>query len=152
MILLTFSRPFSANLKMNITSPQDTSETAYKDSLLYSKFQDSNEMLSSNTITGIILVISSIATALPTVTVNPLENDCSSYPSYNPTTKTAGPWEVIADSTNTSFDGFNVSAETFTNNGIDQFGFVRRKTSKHSQLKMMLTCDVGHCAQNCRPL
>ena len=62
--------------------------------------------------------------AFQELSIKGLPNRCSSYPSYNATSETAGPWKIIADSTASTFDGFNVSAAIFTNNGVDRFGFV----------------------------
>ncbi|KAF1949011.1 hypothetical protein CC80DRAFT_281604 [Byssothecium circinans] len=74
-------------------------------------------------VAGLTLTFS-LVLALQEVSVQPLPNKCSSFPSYNNSTGIAGPWKVVADSTGSAFDGFNVSAETFTNNGVDRFGFI----------------------------
>ncbi|KAF1994195.1 hypothetical protein P154DRAFT_582025 [Amniculicola lignicola CBS 123094] len=58
------------------------------------------------------------------VTIAPLPRSCSSYPGYNNATGIAGPWAVVADSTGSDFDGKRAGAETFTNNGMDRFGFI----------------------------
>lgn len=73
---------------------------------------------------GFILGLAPIINAVPNVTAVPLLIDCSPYPAYNPATSQAGPFTVIADSTGSSIDGLSVSAESFTNNGVDRYGFV----------------------------
>lgn len=62
--------------------------------------------------------------ALPEVKIIPLPSACSSYPGYNSTTDIAGPWSALADSTNSSIDNLPASAASFTNDGVDRFGFV----------------------------
>ncbi|KAF2267200.1 hypothetical protein CC78DRAFT_92692 [Lojkania enalia] len=62
--------------------------------------------------------------AVPDVSVTPLATDCSAYPNYDASTGEAGPFIVVADSTGSTFDGNKVSAEVFTNDGVDRFGFI----------------------------
>lgn len=58
--------------------------------------------------------------------VTPLPNGCASYPGYNNATNEAGPWSAVADSKNSTIDGFKISVESYTNDGVDRFGFVSR--------------------------
>lgn len=65
--------------------------------------------------------------ALPAnaLTVTKLDSDCSTYPDYNKDTAIAGPWTVVSEGTgNSILEGVKVSAETFTEDGINRFGFV----------------------------
>ncbi|KAH7135165.1 hypothetical protein B0J11DRAFT_154224 [Dendryphion nanum] len=59
------------------------------------------------------------------LTVVKLDSDCSTYPNFNNATSIAGPWTVLSEGTgNTNLDRVEVSAETFTEDGINRFGFI----------------------------
>lgn len=81
--------------------------------------------------TASVLLGAALSFTLPALAISnlkaiPLSADCSSYPAYNSSADTAGPWSVVADSTGYApIDGLRVSIESFTNNGTDRYGFVR---------------------------
>ena len=57
----------------------------------------------------------------------PQDEGCAPYPAYNATTGIAGPWLVRAYRTTAgeTLDERPISVASFTNDGLDRFGFVR---------------------------
>ena len=72
------------------------------------------------------LLASTTCTALPNITVQPLEVSCASYPGYDESAGTAGPWTaVVADSTGTDVEGFGLQPVFAFAAGGGSWGFVR---------------------------
>ncbi|KAF2870762.1 hypothetical protein BDV95DRAFT_607895 [Massariosphaeria phaeospora] len=84
--------------------------------------------------------IPSAVLAIPKVTVSPLSNGCSAYPGYSNTTGQAGPWTVVADSTGSSIDGLKISAESFTDDGVNRWGFVTLPKGSPNVANITLRC------------
>ena len=62
------------------------------------------------------------------VTVQPLEVSCASYPGYNESAGTAGPWApVVAASTGPDVEGFGFRPVFAFAAGGGSWGFVRRR-------------------------
>ncbi|ORY56372.1 uncharacterized protein BCR38DRAFT_505283 [Pseudomassariella vexata] len=71
-----------------------------------------------------------LISALSNTTVLPLPADCSSYPDYDNTTGIAGPWTIVADSTDKPIDGFGADTVfAIAANGLS-WGFFTVKTTK----------------------
>ena len=71
------------------------------------------------------LLASTASAALPNVTVQPLEVSCASYPGYDESAGTAGPWTaVVADSTGTDVEGFGLQPVFAFAAGGGSWGFV----------------------------
>jgi hypothetical protein len=73
-----------------------------------------------------------VVSALPNVTVVPLENTCASYPIYDKSTGIAGPWVALPDSTGTSIDRMKVIPIFATAVGGFRWGFVSLAPRLHA--------------------
>ncbi|KAF2652956.1 hypothetical protein K491DRAFT_695112 [Lophiostoma macrostomum CBS 122681] len=81
-------------------------------------------LLNSNPITSLLLFLSITTLTFADVQIVALPNSCSSYPKYDNSTGIAGPWAVysVANTPNSTIDGLRVSAETFTDDGVNVWG------------------------------
>ena len=72
------------------------------------------------------LLAYAVSDAPPDVAVQPLEVSCTSYPNYDESTGTAGPWApVVADSTGAEVEGFGFQPVFAFAAGGGSWGFVR---------------------------
>ncbi|KAF9729245.1 hypothetical protein PMIN06_000146 [Paraphaeosphaeria minitans] len=67
--------------------------------------------------------------AMPVLSASALAADalnttCSSFPAYNATTLTTAPFTLLASSPTASINGTAASFVSFTNDGVDRYGFV----------------------------
>jgi hypothetical protein len=84
---------------------------------------------------ALAFLLPNTALAVSNVTVTRLTEGCASYPGYNTTTGIAGPWLARADSTgSTALNGLQLSVSSFTNDGVDRFGFVRLSFQTQNRL------------------
>ncbi|KAL9621440.1 MAG: hypothetical protein Q9160_004083 [Pyrenula sp. 1 TL-2023] len=88
-------------------------------------------------------LFSALVSAVPDVTAVPLPNDCSSYPGYNPSTGTAGPWIVqVVESGNSSIEGFGDTVEISRGATGIRWGYITFPT-RNTLAKTALQCTTS---------
>jgi hypothetical protein len=65
-----------------------------------------------------------------------LNTTCSTFPSYNTTTQSTSPFTLLASSATAPINGTAASFVSFTNDGVDRYGFVRNPVSHVSDFLM----------------
>jgi hypothetical protein len=87
---------------------------------------------------GAVLSMALAASAVPTVTVVPLDNSCTSWPLWDASTGIAGPWLVEVNSTGTDIDGHSdTSVSGFRAQDGKAQGYVRNHQFHTHALKLI---------------